>query len=352
METIQFRNLVFEGGGVRGIAYIGAMEVMEQRGALEHIRRVGGTSAGAINALIFALGYDLAEQSDILASTNFSKFKDSSFWFFTNIQRLIGRYGWYKGDYFQNWIGKLIQKKLGRPDATFQDLKDAGLPDLYVIGTNLTTRYAEVFSGERHAGMPLAMAVRISMSIPLFFASVRHGPRKDVYVDGGVILNYPVKLFDREKYIDMENEAYAKRSIKYYDRENERFLKEKPGQSPYVYNKQTLGLRLDTREEIGLFRYNEPPKEKPIKGFDDYAWALIGSLMQVQNNQHLHEDDWHRTLYIDTLDVGTTDFNLTDAKKAELVKSGHDGAVLYFDWFEKAEKPPENRIAGSGGSNP
>ena len=50
--TVQFRNLVFEGGGVRGIAYIGAMGVLEQQGVLEHIIRVGGTSAGAINALI------------------------------------------------------------------------------------------------------------------------------------------------------------------------------------------------------------------------------------------------------------------------------------------------------------
>jgi NTE family protein len=86
--TIQFRNLVFEGGGVRGIAYVGAMKVMEQHGALEHIFRVGGTSAGAINALIYALGYDLSDQNDILDRTNFAKFKDSSSWFISNIQRL------------------------------------------------------------------------------------------------------------------------------------------------------------------------------------------------------------------------------------------------------------------------
>ena len=43
--TAQFRNLVFEGGGVKGIAYVGAMQVMDQRGFLQDIRRVGGTSA-------------------------------------------------------------------------------------------------------------------------------------------------------------------------------------------------------------------------------------------------------------------------------------------------------------------
>ena len=51
--TAQFRNLIFEGGGVKGIAYIGAMQVLDQRQILKDIRRVGGTSAGVINALLF-----------------------------------------------------------------------------------------------------------------------------------------------------------------------------------------------------------------------------------------------------------------------------------------------------------
>jgi NTE family protein len=42
-----------------------------------------------------------------------------------------------------------------------------------------------------------------------------------------------------------------------------------PGRSPYVYNRQTLGLRLDTRKEIAQYRYNEPARGKPIKEFTD-----------------------------------------------------------------------------------
>ena len=61
-----FRNLVFEGGGVKGIAYVGAMQVLEEKSILADIQRVGGTSVGAINALLFALGYDNNEQRDIL----------------------------------------------------------------------------------------------------------------------------------------------------------------------------------------------------------------------------------------------------------------------------------------------
>ncbi len=343
--AVQFRNLIFEGGGVKGIAYIGALQILEQRGHLAGIQRVGGTSAGAINALIYALGYDLAEQRELLESTDFAQFMDDSFGLLRDVRRLAKDFGWYKGDFFGAWIGGLIKQRLGNPRATFKDLERAGRPALHVVGTNLSTGYSEVFSAERHPDMPLGTALRISMSIPLFFAAVRHGPRSEVYVDGGVQLNYPVKLFDRERYIDLVQEPAAARRTEYYNRENAAFALENPGRSPYVYNRQTLGLRLDTAEEIGLFRYDEPAVGKPINHFADYARALLTAILAVQENQHLHSDDWQRSLYIDTLDVKTTDFKLPVAKKQALLRQGIAGAETYFKWFEDPAQDPANRIA-------
>ena len=101
-----------------------------------------------------------------------------------------------------------------------------------MTGTNLSTGYSEVFSIERHADMPLASAVRISMSIPLFFPAVRCGENKDIYVDGGCMRNYPIKLFDRERYIDMQHEAYTACRTDYYNKEKALFLLDRPGRSP------------------------------------------------------------------------------------------------------------------------
>ena len=47
-----FKNLVFEGGGVKGIAYVGALEVLDREGILNDIERVAGTSAGAMVAVM------------------------------------------------------------------------------------------------------------------------------------------------------------------------------------------------------------------------------------------------------------------------------------------------------------
>ena len=220
----QFRNLVFEGGGVKGMAYIGAMKVLQDLQILPQITRVGGTSAGAINAMLFSLGFTVAEQRSILRKLNFNNFMDDSWGVVRDTDRLIEKYGWYKGDFFYEWISKLINKKLGNPNATFRHLKEAGQPELYVYGTNLSTSYGEIFSAEHTPNSRIADALRVSMSIPLFFAAIRNA-RDDVYVDGGVLNNFPVKLFDRERYISPDMLDQMGRKTDYYDKENKRFLK-------------------------------------------------------------------------------------------------------------------------------
>lgn len=335
-----FRNLVFEGGGVKGIAYMGAMQVLERKGILANIKRVGGTSVGAINAVLVALGYTNAEQRDILWKLDFNNFLDGS-WLIPNIYRVLNSYGWYKGDAFREWISDLIKNKMGSTSATFQDMREASKPDLYIYGTNLSTHFSEVFSAEHTPTMRIADAVRISMSLPLFFKSIRNS-RNDVYVDGGVLNNYPVKLFDREKYIDAASLSANAIKTAYYEEQNETFLKQHPSRSPYIYNKETLGFRLDTKQEIAAFRYNEPQVDK-IDHFFEYIKALIKTILESQSNSHLHDDDWQRTIYIDTIGVSTTDFGLSNEKKQQLEESGRKGAEAYFEWFDNPSSQPVNR---------
>ena len=337
-----FRNLVFEGGGVKGVAYVGAMQVLEGKGILSDIQRVGGTSAGAINATLFALGFTNAEQRSILKKLDFNKFMDDSWGIIRDVNRLLNEFGWNKGDFFHKWIGEQIAKKLESPNATFKDLETAGKPKLYVYGTNLGTRFGEVFSFEHTPTMRIADAVRMSMSIPLFFAAVRNA-RDDVYVDGGVLNNYPIKLFDREKYISIKKQAKMAVHRPHYDEENKQFLSKHSSSSPYVYNKETLGLRLDSKQEIGIFRYGAEPQHHEINNIFDYIKALAKTTLDSQGNIHLHSDDWQRTIYVDTLGVKTTDFDLSDAKKKELEDSGKKGAEKYFKWFDNKKNKPFNR---------
>lgn len=328
----QFRNLVFEGGGVKGIAYVGAMEVLQKRGIFNDIKRVGGTSAGAINAVLLACGYSNVEQRKILSDLDFEKFMDDDIGVIRDTKRLTTEFGWHKGDFFQKWIAGLIKARMKTADITFREMLEKGCPELYLVGTNLSTGYAEVFSAEHTPNIRVLDAIRISMSIPLFFAAIR-AARGDVYVDGGMMNNYPVKLFDRKKYIE---DPKAERVPDYYKAENKVFLKgANKNRSPYVYNKETLGFRLDSKRKIAAFRYGDVAVVNEIDGFFEFCRALIKAALNVQESQHLHTDDWHRTVYIDTKGVGTIDFKLSADKKTELIDSGRNSTQKYFNWLER-----------------
>ena len=85
------------------------------------------------------------------------------------------------------------------------------------------------------------------------------------------------------------------------------------------------------------------PQHEKIDDFFDYIKALVTTILESQGNIHLHSDDWHRTIYIDTLGVATTDFGLSDALKRKLEDSGRKGAKAYFNWFDSKKSKPANR---------
>lgn len=330
----QFTNLVFEGGGVKGIAYCGALEILENKGILKNVSRVAGTSAGAITAGLLAVGFENNEIFNLLKETSFSSFMDSKWGFIRDAIGLFSKFGWYKGKKFQQWFEQQIEKKTGNRNFTFNDLQEAvsgkkpGFKELAVAGTNLSTQTTEIFSREYTPDISIANAVRISMSIPLFFYVVNYNSNR--YVDGGLYYNYPIDIFDNDKYLS--DKKYG-RKIDYDPREGA------------IYNCQTLGLRVDTKKEIKAVFEETPPQ--PIKNIKDYMGALIGGYMEGMNKIHLHENDWHRTIYIDSLGVKTTQFDLEEATIDKLIKSGQKGATDYLNWFENPGdgKYPWNKIS-------
>jgi NTE family protein len=334
-----FKNLVFEGGGVKGIAYVGALEVLDREGILNDIERVAGTSAGAMVAVMVALRYSAEEVMQVLGTLDFKDFKDSSKGIVRDTIRLLKNYGWYKGDYFRNLMAQLIEKKTGNGEMTFEQLEATGqYRDLYLVGADLTTGLSKVFSAHNQETktMKVADAARISMSIPIFFAAVRGGQdNKHVFVDGGLLDNYTVKTFDRQNYLADVNNA---RRTEYYEKINEKLrMKRATTRNEYVYNKETLGFRLDAKEDIDMFLTHEENFNE-INGFFDYTKALVTTLIDFQTNDHLHSDDWQRTVYIDTLGVRAIDFDIPQEKKDALVESGRLYTEAYLEWYNNDEE--------------
>ena len=178
-------DLVFEGGGVKGIGLAGALATLEEREYRP--QNIAGTSAGAITAALLAAGYSAAELREIIVSLDYRQFQDRAW---EDKMPLVERslsllldLGLYEGDRFLEWIRERLEAKDVR---TFADLVQAEYADdpryrsrLQVIASDVTTH--ELLVLPRDAGklgiepdeLDVALAVRMSMSIPIFFEPVR-----------------------------------------------------------------------------------------------------------------------------------------------------------------------------------
>lgn len=202
-------DVVFEGGGVKGIGLVGAVSVIENAGYV--FENLAGTSAGAIVAALLAVDYKAQEIKNELQKLNYNNFKDEGF---LDKLGIIGKgvsvafeYGVYEGEYFETWLNNLLEAK-GK--TTFGHIKTIYPEDKYkyklqVIATDITDRKMLILPqdlesfGYNPDQFSIAKAVRMSMSIPLFFEPAKlvdNSGRVHLIVDGGVLSNYPVWLLD------------------------------------------------------------------------------------------------------------------------------------------------------------
>jgi NTE family protein len=311
-------DLVFEGGGVKGIGLGGAYEALENAGFRPN--NVAGTSAGAITAALVAAGYGAAALKDIMSNMPFPRFKDtgglSRVPFFGGPLNVLKDLGIYEGKFFHEWISGLLEAK---NKTRFGDLlnEDAtGLEDrhrLRVIASDVTHRRMLVLPTDAgHLGiepdeMLVADAVRMSMSIPIFFEPVEIRGGEDgehTIVDGGMLSNFPVWLFDCP-----------------------------PGQRPRW---PTFGLMLrepEPRKAIGHRLENEDDPRIEHGSLIDFAKGLALTMMAAHDRMYLDKATYARTIAIPTLGVGTTEFEISPERVRDLYDSGYKAATDFLaDW--------------------
>lgn len=204
-----YTHWVFEGAGIRGIAYVGAIKELDKQKHLDSLQVVGGTSAGSITACFLALGFTPEQMEFELRKLNFRKFNDNTIPLFSGMRNIMKYYGWYKGDAFENWARNLIASKTQNPNITFKQLhNNPKYKDLYIMGVSVNNQKSINFNYKTYPDMQIATAVRISMSIPYYFkaviidsagnrlAKIPNNGYYDICVDGGITSNLPIELFD------------------------------------------------------------------------------------------------------------------------------------------------------------
>jgi NTE family protein len=285
-------DLVCEGGGVRGIGLVGAVDALAAAGY--RFPRAAGTSAGAIVAsLVAALqtaGEPLTRLAEIMRSLDYRKFLD---------RNLIGHLpliggslsllvsdGVYRGAHLENVLAGLLGD-LGVH--TFGDLRTGEEPEQFAWSLVVT---ASDLSRRRLVRIPwdldsygvdpnefsVARAVHASAAIPYVFEPVRVGDA--TWVDGGLLSSFPVELFDRAQ-----------------------------------PRWPTFGIRLSARPGI--------PPTHPVHGPVSLGIAAIETLVSNQDNAYIDDPcTVRRTIFVPADEVSPIDFDITAEQRDALYRRG------------------------------
>jgi predicted acylesterase/phospholipase RssA len=382
-------DLVFEGGGAKGMVFVGACEEFFRRG--QTFDRLLGTSAGAITAALLAAGYTpdemlaaLTEKEDgrsvfagfmgpphpftdeEIGHGAFLRFLEAiDFKFIPGLLEksidkklaraladnettrhflaLIERGGWYAADRFVTWLSTKLDSgpwQGGRrafSGMTLAQFFAATRVELSVVAADTTDARLLVLNHRTAPDCPVVWAVRMSMSIPLVWDEVAWQPGWGQYqgrtvaghaiVDGGVLSNFPIELF-------ISDEPQVAR-----------LMGPKTGS-------QVLGLLIDERL---------PVPAVGGKGIFVDVDIKPGELKSVQRLQRLANTATtaHDKMVIDeyaslvarlpAAGYGTTEFDMSDERREALVDAGRTAMALYLDTPPGLDLPGGGVSKGPGG---
>ncbi len=292
-----FIDGVFSGGGIKGFALIGAVIELEERGY--KFKRMAGTSAGAIIAGFIAAGYSGREIEKIMESVKLTKLLESNKrkWFpLARWLKLYWSMGIYKGDGLELWIKEVLEKKNIR---TFGDLPDK---HLRIIASDLTNARLMVLPDDLPNynidpnQFSVARAIRMSCSVPFFFQPIvlQTVGEKKIVVDGGVLSNFPIWLFDQENVIP-----------------------ERP----------VLGLRLVPENQQTLVQ------ERKIDNAIELFTSLFETMRNAHDSRYISRKFVSNIMFIPIKETGFLEFSLSDEQRIKLIEQGSKAATHFLkDW--------------------
>ena len=307
-----YEYIVFSGGSTKAIAYCGALLALEEYGILyDHngnlkIKGIAGTSAGSIIAILLAIGYKPQEILELLKVIDLQKLFNDNNGLVRDAYNIVMKYGLCKGEYMLKFFGDAIEKKTGNADYTFEDLyKDKGV-NLITVTSNINcsmTIYMHAHNpNKEYSNIPLRVALRMSTGIPVVFEPYKYN--NDYFVDGGMLDNYPIHVFDG----------------KYPGDPNARLNLCKPNYKvlgvKILPNDETLNYTLATRYDI--------------KTMYDYITSCVNTMLIENDRRVITPSFWERSVTIITPNYSPSKYMLTDEEKDELIELGKQSTIKFF----------------------
>jgi NTE family protein len=308
----QATDLVLEGGGVKGIALVGAMSALEAAGY--RFSRIAGTSAGAIVGALAAAhltrGLPIRHVEAVARTLDYRRFRDAS-WLARlgppgKVVQLATHEGLYQGDHLVRWLEDQLAVLGVR---TFSDLRVPGVSRsapiqqqyrLVVVAADVSRRKVVALPwdypgyGRDPDAELVAGAVRASAAIPFYFEPVLlrglGSGSTSTLVDGGLLWNFPLDIFDS------------------------------PGSRD---PSRTIGIKLSART------VPQPPTEASDGAFE-LAADCLATLISSHERYHVADTGSPgRIIFVDTGAVSTVDFDISEATQDTLLQAGRSAAETW-----------------------
>ncbi|ARF09348.1 patatin-like phospholipase [Catovirus CTV1] len=180
-------KLVLSGGGIKGIAHVGALQALHDYGCLDNIDTVAGTSVGALIGTLFIIGYTPKDLYDFIMIFDMSKMGG------LKAENFLEKFGLDDGRKILTVIKTMFKNKGFSEDVTFKELYDKVKKKIIMTVTCINDKKAYYYSVDTFPQVKVLKALRMSISIPVYFTPIEHNGH--LYVDGGCIDNYPMQLF-------------------------------------------------------------------------------------------------------------------------------------------------------------
>jgi NTE family protein len=379
-------DMVFEGGGAKGMVFVGALDVFFSQGHTPG--RLLGTSAGAITAALVAAGYrademltvlgekveghsvfagfmatpsaldkdsvqksetrELLRQIDIpLLPDRFEEKLDDSLveWLaaqpsLRSVFSFIERGGWFSADNFVTWLQKRLDSGMneGQPrkysQMTLSQFHDTVHKDLSLVGADTTKGLMLVLNHRTAPDLPVVWAVRMSMSIPLVWQEVVWQPEwgqyrgqdmtGDAIVDGGLLSNFPIELFV----------SRAKTVMAVMGEE---------------VSEHVMGLMIDESMEVPGAAVTPPAQPKPGVG-DLRTVHRISNLINTMTgarDKNVIDAFEKLVVRLPAKGYGTVEFDMSDERRGLLVEAGRG---VMRDYMQRAAQMEEEVSFGVGPS--
>lgn len=376
-------DLVFEGGGAKGIVFVGAMEEFTRRNHTHD--RLLGTSAGAITATLLAVGYTAQEMLTALAEQTsagqpvFTTFmghpaplpvedlkKGALARIFQELDlpvipnafgieetldagllkllsgNVIGRHllsfvergGWFSADAFVEWMSKRLDsgefqgQQRAFSGMTLRQFYAVTAKDLSLVAANVTKGIKLVLNHRTAPDVPVVWAVRMSMSIPFLWQEVTWKAEWGQYrgfdlVGDAIVDGGLLSNFPIELFISDQKPVQAVMGKKV----SERVLGMLIDESINVPNAPAIPAKTDT-----------PEKQQPIVQVTELA--TVQRLMNLVNTMLEARDKDVISAFEDLVvrlpagGYGTTEFDMPEERRAALLEAGRSAMKRYLDQME------------------